>query len=121
LKQIGISQPLDKPVLDHVDVINGRVTGYKTPGAPGYAGQWPNGWIDNPNMDTVPEAAKNLSAKVIKTFNATSWTNAGDGYRVMSFYSAVVRHLRDNLPAAVPFENDNSNRWPTCTNNDPAC
>jgi hypothetical protein len=112
LKQIGISQPLDKPVLDHVDVINGRVTGYKTPGAPGYAGQWPNGWIDNPNMDTVPEAAKNLSAKVIKTFNATSWTNAGDGYRVMSFRipavdkSQYVRLRGSNLPAAVPFETD---------------
>ena len=35
LQQVGINQPLDKPVLDHVDVIRGIVTGYKTPGARG--------------------------------------------------------------------------------------
>ena len=56
LAQVGISQPLNKPVLDHIDVIRGLVTGYKTPGAPDYAGQWPNDWIVNPNMDNVPAA-----------------------------------------------------------------
>ena len=54
LAQVGISQPLNKPVLDHIDVIRGLVTGYKTPGAPDYAGQWPSDWITNPNMDNVP-------------------------------------------------------------------
>ena len=33
LKQVGISQPLNKPVLDHIDMVRGMVTGYKTPGA----------------------------------------------------------------------------------------
>ena len=38
-------------MLDHIDVIRGMVTGYKTPGAADYAGQWPNDWITNPDMD----------------------------------------------------------------------
>jgi hypothetical protein len=33
LAQISVNQPLNAPVLDHVDVIRGMVTGYKTPGA----------------------------------------------------------------------------------------
>ncbi len=63
LAQVGISQPLNKPVLDHIDVIRGQVSGYKTPGAPDYSGQWPNDWITNPNMDNVPAAAKNTTAR----------------------------------------------------------
>src|SRR5204862_1162142 len=38
LMQIGINQPMNMPVLDHIDLISGLVTGYKTPGAPDYAG-----------------------------------------------------------------------------------
>ena len=37
LAQVGITQPLNKPVLDHIDVIAGSVTGYKTPGAADYS------------------------------------------------------------------------------------
>ena len=48
LAQVGINQPLNTPVLDHIDVIRGMVTGYKTPGAPDYAGEWPSDWLDNP-------------------------------------------------------------------------
>ena len=48
LAQVGIKQPLNKPVLDHVDVIRGMVTGYKTPGAADYSGQWPSDWITEP-------------------------------------------------------------------------
>ena len=33
LAQVGISQPLNQPVLDHIDVIRGLVTGYKAPAA----------------------------------------------------------------------------------------
>ena len=33
------------PVLDHVDVIRGMVTGSKQPGAADYAGEWPRNWI----------------------------------------------------------------------------
>ncbi len=115
LKQVGISQPLDMPVLDHIDMIRGMVTGYKAPGAPDYAGQWPNTWLQNPDLATVPAAAKNLSAAVIKTFNAaagTGWTSAGNDFLKMSFRipavqaSQYVRLRGTNMPPSVPFETD---------------
>lgn len=85
LKQaaVGITEPLNAPLLDHIDLIQGLVTGYKTPGAPDYAGQWPNNWLDsevkweNGNaafptrasvLATAPAAAKNTSAAVIAFF-----------------------------------------------------
>jgi hypothetical protein len=37
LQQIGIKQPLNKPSLDHVDLISGKITGVIAPGAAGYA------------------------------------------------------------------------------------
>jgi len=112
LAQVNIAQPLDKPVLDHVDVIRGLVTGYKTPGAGDYAGEWPRTWLANPDMATVPAAAKNPSAAVIKTFNSTGWTAAGGDLLKMSFRipavqaSQYVRLRGSNLPAAVPYETD---------------
>jgi hypothetical protein len=114
LAQVGIQQPLNKPVLDHVDVIRGLVTGYKTPGAPDYAGQWPNDWISNPNLDNVPPAAKNTSAAVIRTFNNATWKAfPGDKqYKVMTFRlndvsaSQYVRLRGTNMPASVPHETD---------------
>ncbi len=48
LAQIGVKQPLNKPVLDHVDVIRGSVSGYKQPGSADYAGEWPRDWLDQP-------------------------------------------------------------------------
>jgi hypothetical protein len=38
LLQIGVNQPMNAPVLDHVDLVRGMVSGYKTPGSPDYAG-----------------------------------------------------------------------------------
>jgi hypothetical protein len=137
LLQVGINQPLHLPVVDHIDVIRGMVTGYKTPGAIDYSGQWPsnvaagawpgNGaWLDsNPGSATfgqtlglvaVPVAAKNTSAAVLKTFNATGgasngWTSSGE-YLKMTFRIPAVaasQYLRlrgTNLPPSVPFETD---------------
>ncbi|MEO5735721.1 MAG: hypothetical protein ABIN96_14995 [Rubrivivax sp.] len=115
LSQVGITQALDQPVLDHIDVIRGMVSGYKTPGAPDYAGQWPNTWLQNPSLATVPTAAKNTTAALIKTFTggqASGWTSAGNDLLKMSFrLPAVVasQYLRlrgTNLPQSVPFETD---------------
>jgi hypothetical protein len=114
LAQIGITQPLNKPVLDHVDVIRGMVTGYKQPGAPDYSGQWPNDWISNPNLDNVPAGAKNTSAAVLRTFNSATWKAfPGDKqYKMMTLRIPAVsasQYLRlrgTNLPASVPFETD---------------
>jgi hypothetical protein len=114
LAQVGISQALNKPVLDHIDVINGSVTGYKVPGAADYSGQWPNTWISNPDLATVPEAAKNTSAHVVRTFSQGSWKSVpGDKeFKVMVFrlrdlnQSQYLRLRGSNLPASVPFETD---------------
>jgi len=119
LKQVGISQPLNMPVLDHIDVIRGMVTGYKAPGAADYAGAWPNTWLANPDMSTVPVAAKNLSAAVIKTFNSVGWTAAGNNFLKMTFRipavaaSQYVRLRGTNMPPSVPNETDaNGNPLP---------
>lgn len=120
LKQVGIDQPLNMPVLDHIDLVRGLVTGYKTPGAADYAGQWPNTWLANPSMATVPAAAKNTSAAVIKTFSGnggTAWTTVSSGvdnsaflkmtYRIPAVQASQYVRLRGtNLPASVPFETD---------------
>jgi hypothetical protein len=116
LAQAGISQPLNKPVLDHVDVIRGMVTGYKTPGSADYAGAWPNTWRVNPDMATVPAAAKNTSAALLRTFNSATWTTVAgnDEYKKMTFRipaisaSQYVRLRGSNLPPSVPFETDAS-------------
>ncbi|HEV7912524.1 MAG TPA: hypothetical protein VGP22_02055 [Albitalea sp.] len=114
LAQIGVKQALNKPVLDHVDVIRGHVTGYKQPGSADYAGEWPRTWLANPDLATVPAAAKNSSAALIETFGKNNWESVRHDreYKVMSFRiravksSQYVRLRGTNLPANVPFETD---------------
>lgn len=112
LAQVGITQPLNKPLLDHIDVVRGLVSGYKSPNSPDYAGQWPNDWITNPNMDNVPAGAKNTTAAVVRTFDSGNWKRADGQFRVMTFRiphvnaSQYVRLRGSNLPALVPFETD---------------
>lgn len=122
LLQVGITQPLDMPVLDHVDVIRGLVTGYKAPGSADYAAAWPDDWVDRDNpqqlrsLALVPAAAKNTSAAVLRTFNASSWTTVPGQpeWKKMTFRipavadSQYVRLRGTNLPPAVPFETDAS-------------
>src|SRR6185436_17056915 len=124
LAQVGITQPLNFPVLDHIDLIRGLVSGYKTPGAPDYAGEWPRNtnWLHadgtTADLSAVPDAAKNLTSAVIKTFNgsgATGWKAVssfvdGTTFLTMTFRvtgvsaSQYVRLRGSNMPAAVPFE-----------------
>ncbi len=120
LLQVGINQPLDRPVLHHVDVIRGLVTGLRAPGSADYAGAWPDDWVDRDNpqqlrpLDLVPAAAKNTTAAVYKTFSQSTWKTApGDAeYKVMSFRipavqaTQYVRLRGTNLPPAVPYETD---------------
>jgi hypothetical protein len=114
------------PVLDHVDLIGGMVTGYKMPGAPGYAGEWPRNtnWLHadgtTADLSAVPDAAKNVTAAILRTFNgsgATPWkivTSQFDGstFLTMTFRipavsaSQYVRLRGTNMPPAVPFETD---------------
>lgn len=114
LAQVGINQPLNAPVLDHVDVIRGMVTGYKQPGSADYAGEWPDQWIQNPDMARVPAAAKNTTAALYKTFNESTWATASGNpeYKTMVFRipavsaSQYIRLRGTNLPAGVPYETD---------------
>lgn len=126
LAQIGVTQPMNMPVLDHVDLIRGLVSGYRTPGSPDYAGAWPinTAWLRDDGTTTglanVPAAAKNTSAAVIKTFNdsgATRWTAVASGVDNSRFLKMSIRipavaasqYLRlrgTNMPPAVPFETD---------------
>jgi hypothetical protein len=116
------------PVLDHIDLISGLVTGYKAPDTPGYAGEWPRNtsWLradgTTSDLSVVPDAAKNLSAAILRTFNgsgASAWTavtSPGDGstFLTMTFRipavsgSRYVRLRGTNMPPAVPFETDPS-------------
>ena len=117
LLQVGIRQPLNKPVLDHIDVVDGKVTGYKDPNdVASYAGEWPRTWLANPDMATVPTAAKNTSAVLMKTFTSRSWNTVPGArdFKAMTFRlravkdSQYVRLRGTNMPPAVPFESDAS-------------
>jgi len=126
LLQVGINQPINQPVVDHVDLIRGLVTGYKTPGAADYSGEWPRNtnWLHadgtTADLSAVPAAAKNTSSAVIRTFNqngTAQWTPFASGidgtqflkmtYRIPAVSASQYVRLRGtNLPAAVPFETD---------------
>jgi hypothetical protein len=121
LAQVGINQPINKPVLDHVDVIRGMVTGYKTPGAADYSGEWPRNtsWLSATGMTPadlsgVPAAAKNTSAAILKTFDSYAWATipGNPEYKTMTFRipavqaSQYIRLRGTNLPASVPYETD---------------
>jgi hypothetical protein len=114
LAQIGVSQGLNKPVLDHIDVIGGAVTGYKTPGAADYSGEWPRNWISAPDLANVPEGAKNTTAHIVRTFGQGTWKSSFSDkqYKTMVFRlrnlekSQYLRLRGSNLPASVPFETD---------------
>jgi len=128
LLQVGITQPINQPVLDHVDLIGGLVTGYKTPGTAGYAGAWPANaaWMladgTTTGLASVPDAAKNVSAQILRTFSgagASAWTAVtspidGTKFLTMTFRipavaaSQYVRLRGSDLPASVPFETDAS-------------
>ncbi len=126
LAQVGINLPINTPALDHIDLIGGTVSGYRTPGTPGYSGAWPanTDWLKADGTTTglasVPDAAKNVTSAVMKTFNgtgATAWKTVtsfvdGSTFLTMTFRipavtaSQYVRLRGTNMPPAVPFETD---------------
>ncbi|HEY1225725.1 MAG TPA: hypothetical protein VGF26_00245 [Ramlibacter sp.] len=113
LKQVNITQPLNAPVLDHIDLIGGNVTGYIAPTDAKYKGTVvPNisTGLLTPNNNTG--GARNDSTKIQKVFNASNWTALADGVRVMSYKvsnvtaSQYFRLRGSNLPPATPNETD---------------
>jgi hypothetical protein len=126
LAQVGINVPTNTPVLDHVDVIRGLVTGYRQPGAADYAGEWPRNtnWLKadgtTADLSVVPAAAKNTTAALLKSFSGagsatwTPFTSSVDGtqflkmtFRIPAVQASQYVRLRGtNMPAAVPYETD---------------
>src|SRR6185295_16516417 len=104
LLQVGINQPINMPVLDHIDLIRGLVSGFRAPGAPDYAGEWPRNlnWLHadgtTADLSVVPAAAKNVTTAILRTFNgsgATSWQTVtsyvdGSTFLVMTFRIPAV-------------------------------
>lgn len=110
LAPLGISQPLNRPIVDHVDFIRGNVTGVIPPGAPNYAPQVVKvsaaaavparpgipGTVNAPAMpptaaipaiegrDDYTTTLFNPSAQVVGTFSRANWT-ANGARRTMTF------------------------------------
>jgi hypothetical protein len=108
LAQIGINQPLNQPVLHHVDLIGAPVTGYIAPDDPRYAGAAPGGrqgQEDSPN-------AQNPNTAVLATWSKSNWKELPDGWRRMFFRinnvqaSQYLRLRGTNIPAGTPNSTD---------------
>jgi len=130
LLQDGIQQPLNRPSVDHVDLIMGKVTGVIQPGAPGYA---------VPNAAGVAGAAivYNPSVSIAQQVSVQemrAWQQRDGSVRLTfktSFIAgktpAYIRARGTNIPVATPNVSDTSgnplldvnNALVSCT--DPAC
>jgi len=118
LKQINVTQALNLPVLDHVDVIGGNVTGLvsatNTAAYAGEAGKILTGTAGDPTATYQADAPAtlNTSARKVKTFNTTNWTSTTGGIRSMSYLVrnvSATQYFRlrgTNLPPSTPNETD---------------
>ncbi len=105
LAQVGINQPLNKPYLDHVDLITGDITGVIAPGAPGYA-------VANAAGTAGANIVYNSSTKIAKQMPSSQMTtvNNPDGSKRLSFTWTVtagskpfyIRSRGTNLPPGTP-------------------
>ncbi|WP_407179000.1 hypothetical protein [Bradyrhizobium sp. STM 3562] len=130
LAQVGIKQPLNKPSLDHVDLITGDITGVIQPGAPGYA-------VANAAGTAGAAIVYNSSAKIAQQIPVTkmqSWKRH-DGSTKLRFTTTFtagntpfyIRARGTNIPVATPNVTDSAgnplidltNANVSCT--DPAC
>ena len=94
LTQVGISQPLSNPVLDHIDLIAATVTGN----------------VPMTNADDIVATDYQTDAEVIATFKRHGGIDK-DSY--MTYVTKLevtddmyVRLRGTNMPAGVPFETD---------------
>ncbi len=130
LLQVGVQQPLNRPSLDHVDLIAGQITGVIPPGSPSYA---------VPNAAGVAGAAivYNPSAVIAQQIHARDMRSRRlpDGstrLRLTTTFTAggtpgYVRARGTNIPVATPNVTDSAgnplldvnNAVVSCT--DPAC
>jgi hypothetical protein len=97
LAQIDVDQPINEPVLDHLDLIAGAVTGKVDPDDPLYT------------------VAMNPTTKVIATYDGESWEDEGDGVKWMVYKINVkdieadglyLRLRGTNMPPSTSNETD---------------
>ena len=93
LKQVGITKPLNAPVLDHVDLIAGDVSGKIDPSDPKYTN------------------ATNPTTAIVATFNASNWREDGESRKIVYTFKNVqknfyVRARGTNLPVNTPNATD---------------
>ena len=124
LTPLSINQPLDRPIVDHVDIIRGAVTGVVAPGTSAVvgaalpSGDRPVAGYGFPDGTTASAASVgtlvyNTSTSIAATFNATTnpWTAVGQR-RTMTFTipnvtaPTYVRARGTNLPPGTPFATD---------------
>ena len=130
LLQVGIKQPLNKPSLDHVDLITGQITGVVDPSRPNYA---------VPNAAGVAGAAivYNPTATIAQQIQASHMekNRLRDGSTRLKFTTSFtagrtpfyIRPRGTNIPVATPNVTDSAgsplldvnNALVSCT--DPAC
>ena len=111
LQQVGINQPLNKPSLDHVDLITGQITGVIPPGGAGYA---------MPNAGGVPGAAivYNPTTAISQQIRATNMRSnrQKDGSTHLTFTTtftagntpSYIRARGTNIPVATPNVTDSA-------------
>jgi hypothetical protein len=105
LLQVGVKQPLNKPSLDHVDLITGDITGEIEPGAPGYA-------VANAAGTAGAAIVYNPSTKIAQQINATKMQSdkLRDGSTRLRFTTTFkatktpfyIRSRGTNIPVATP-------------------
>lgn len=93
LLQLGIHQPINQPVLDHIDLIGGNVTGLIPSSSPNYT----NG--------------TNPTTHLLGTYDSGSWTAAGTTRTIKYVIhnvqaSQYIRARGTNLPVNTPNETD---------------
>src|SRR3977135_1606460 len=110
-QQVGIHQPLNKPSLDHVDLITGQITGAIPPGSAGYA---------IPNSGGVAGAAivYNPTAAISQQIQATKMRSdrRKDGSTHLTFTTtftagntpSYIRARGRHIPVATPNVTDSA-------------
>jgi len=111
LVPVGISQPLNKPSLDHVDLITGNITGVIQPGQSGYAVPNASGAagamiVYNPSTIIAQQVQTSSMAKKVNADGSVRYTfqrtfTAGSS----PFY---IRARGTNIPVATPNVTDSA-------------
>jgi hypothetical protein len=130
LLPVGIKQPLNKPSVDHVDLITGKITGVIKPGDPGYA-------VPNAGGTAGAAIVYNPTTVIAQQINSSHMQKRvlPNGSTRLSFTTtfiagntpSYIRARGTNVPVATPNVTDSAgnplldlnNALVSCT--DPAC